>query len=1176
MQLLIRIPACLESLSYDEIKAYHDHSRSLLGASVTKFHHRQTAAHAGTFDWIFEETSLGFEAWLLKPCGPYWIQGKPGSGKTTLVRHIVSSARLATIAIDMEVAVAVHYFQADSSSLARSVEGMLRSLLWQLMQQVPSPAISTVLKRHAEIQKLGRDRGTWSNEELEVSLTEVIALFPEAAVCLFVDGLDEHEGEDIEITNYLAKLQCHLPCNARLCVSSRPNPDFAAQFGTSVGFKMHEYTSHDIEQYVRHRCEDLRAFQPSREQQMSTDIISKAQGSFLWTRLVCDDLQKDWRRHRSPEALEERLKITPKDLMPFYQRILDELDQEETKELYHMLSILTESNVPLTSIELLYAMEDDRNLENLRHAQREDWTSFDRVIRTAIWDDRNFIETPVDWIQSVNHKNWVSYMYAMMFMTLHQEDSSRFNISLRIAMMESSINDEMVRELPPDKFEALTRTAVRSGEMPETTFDGAHMVEGRWLAEWRRQLWRDDKRSKNDAGLIEDDKRCNGYGPKPTEILNIPGFLNSVARSSYGATEFRHAIQSWCDNRVELIGRGFLTLDHTTGEFHMAHETMLEFWQNASIDLSQGKGHESLLIAHASSLVAIGRRYPAALKIRYARALREDAAIPSSHAGHTFEHVFQRLALAKSSPPLRRYGPFDLDPGTDRFGISADILHYVRQMEACAGAVLPSTLQCLVTIPSECWLPTFEATWENATFIRALAGQLSQRSMLLAVLIMADCYRSACATMASIEESGKADVSIQSDNTASFRSISVRSKQKLQVDAAEPGPKATRIGSHYDVNESGGYLLWLASNYDNADLLSGLHKLGARIDDRLPLAWSAIHQAIEHNNTNFVQRFLQLYCSVDTNDSIVCKADQAHPPDYVSQMGWVSPSSQDPDTKLRSLDLEDCRRIMCDFGSHAGLSGQPGLLTFACIYGRNDAVGLLLRSYPAWEEFMGTSGLTLFEAAWCDKPQAIRVILQIKHQDDKGGQSEEQLKPSIRHCNREHLYLALLASVHQGHCDVIDALLEAGAASGIPTQVSSVGRARITLLTAKISVSPLHVALDRFRSRDVQVSKRIIVTLQAHGAVLYYPVRDALHEWLGMGNLHDEDCTWLRQVFPTCVDAPSYIAFLPEDGLEVSDSQFLVKGYDSDQAYASDQFSSGSSVSGSTCSFVSATETQGG
>lgn len=47
-------------------------------------------AYAKTFDWLFDTATVTFATWLQQTASAssqiYWIQGKPGSGKSTLMK----------------------------------------------------------------------------------------------------------------------------------------------------------------------------------------------------------------------------------------------------------------------------------------------------------------------------------------------------------------------------------------------------------------------------------------------------------------------------------------------------------------------------------------------------------------------------------------------------------------------------------------------------------------------------------------------------------------------------------------------------------------------------------------------------------------------------------------------------------------------------------------------------------------------------------------------------------------------------------------------------------------------------------------------------------------------------------------------------------------------------------
>jgi hypothetical protein len=49
--------------------------------------------HNNTLEWIFSNRRLGFESWLYRGTGIFWIKEKPGSGKSTLMRFLRDDSR---------------------------------------------------------------------------------------------------------------------------------------------------------------------------------------------------------------------------------------------------------------------------------------------------------------------------------------------------------------------------------------------------------------------------------------------------------------------------------------------------------------------------------------------------------------------------------------------------------------------------------------------------------------------------------------------------------------------------------------------------------------------------------------------------------------------------------------------------------------------------------------------------------------------------------------------------------------------------------------------------------------------------------------------------------------------------------------------------------------------------
>jgi hypothetical protein len=82
-----------------------------------------------------------FVSWLQTGTGIYWIEGKAGSGKSTLMKHVFEDARLREYleiwAKHTPLCIASYFFWNSGSSEQRSQAGFLKSLLFQIFTQYP-------------------------------------------------------------------------------------------------------------------------------------------------------------------------------------------------------------------------------------------------------------------------------------------------------------------------------------------------------------------------------------------------------------------------------------------------------------------------------------------------------------------------------------------------------------------------------------------------------------------------------------------------------------------------------------------------------------------------------------------------------------------------------------------------------------------------------------------------------------------------------------------------------------------------------------------------------------------------------------------------------------------------------------------------------------------------------
>ena len=105
-----------------------------------------------SFEWIFEETVATrsangsqhdyrhtFLEWLRTGSGAYWINGKPGAGKSTLMNficnHPQTQQHLKDWAGNKQLLVLKFFFWSDGVSEQKTIHGMLRSLIYQMLIQ---------------------------------------------------------------------------------------------------------------------------------------------------------------------------------------------------------------------------------------------------------------------------------------------------------------------------------------------------------------------------------------------------------------------------------------------------------------------------------------------------------------------------------------------------------------------------------------------------------------------------------------------------------------------------------------------------------------------------------------------------------------------------------------------------------------------------------------------------------------------------------------------------------------------------------------------------------------------------------------------------------------------------------------------------------------------------------
>ena len=116
-------------------------------------------------------------------------------------------------------------------------------------------------------------------------------------LCLLVDGLDEFDVDHEELADLFKEITDSRLAHVKACLSNRPWVVFENNFATYPNLRLQNLTHGDIDLYVRNRFHRNDAFrklaakEPKSSLSLIQEVIEKAEGVFLWVRIMVDSLE---------------------------------------------------------------------------------------------------------------------------------------------------------------------------------------------------------------------------------------------------------------------------------------------------------------------------------------------------------------------------------------------------------------------------------------------------------------------------------------------------------------------------------------------------------------------------------------------------------------------------------------------------------------------------------------------------------------------------------------------------------------------------------------------------------------------------------------------------------------------------------------------------------------------
>ena len=306
-------------------------------------------AHGETFQWIFDASPSAirpwdnFVEWLESGEGTYWINGKLGSGKSTLMSYICQDARTSAALAKwggIGVITPKFFFWNPGSLLQKSIEGLLRSLIYQILQERPDLAPLVTSEGPLE---------TWTDRRLHTSFRRITqdSSLRRSKLCLFVDGLDEFAGDQSSLIDLLQSItDGH---DVKICLSSRPYSIFEEAFSKSCTLKLQDLTRADIERYTFDKIQSLPNVHALSLRdgeiisEIAGEIVERADGVFLWVSLAVKEQLEGIRNDDGPETLWERLRTMPTEIEDVYVHLLNRISSFYKTETAQILKIILQT-----------------------------------------------------------------------------------------------------------------------------------------------------------------------------------------------------------------------------------------------------------------------------------------------------------------------------------------------------------------------------------------------------------------------------------------------------------------------------------------------------------------------------------------------------------------------------------------------------------------------------------------------------------------------------------------------------------------------------------------------------------------------------------------------------------------------------------------------------------------
>lgn len=339
-----------------------------------RFEHVEMA-FKDTFGWILDVppikpddhmptaksiASESLHRWLKEDSGIIHVLGKPGSGKSTLMRFLCEHPRvereLRIWAGERPLVLANFFFWHPGSKLQRTLEGLIRSLLHSVLEKLPSLIPTTFPAEWALTDSMNLGTGSLPLEKTRLfEAFQILIASPDVLksykFAFFIDGLDEfepdgHRATYLDLVRLLKTWCLNQVESIKICVSSREYPVFETEFAEFPQLRLHHLTVDDMRIVARDFLRSYHIIQLGLDvyslMEIEWELVSKSDGVFLWLTLVIRNLEDGLINGDNFKDLSSRIFSLPTELSDLYVNLLESIPGHDQSYCFSILRVMYE------------------------------------------------------------------------------------------------------------------------------------------------------------------------------------------------------------------------------------------------------------------------------------------------------------------------------------------------------------------------------------------------------------------------------------------------------------------------------------------------------------------------------------------------------------------------------------------------------------------------------------------------------------------------------------------------------------------------------------------------------------------------------------------------------------------------------------------------------------------